>query len=94
VGARAEQTPGHAVQFLVDGQRQQAYAGDTIAVALYRAGRRAWRKDQAGGPRGLLCGMGTCFDCLLTVDGAAGLRACQVVVREGMVVETGWREGE
>jgi predicted molibdopterin-dependent oxidoreductase YjgC len=86
--ARSDDLAGQAVTFQVDGESQPAYLGDTIAVALYRAGRRAWRQTQAGDWRGLLCGMGTCYDCLLTVDGVPGLRACQVLVREGMRVET------
>ena len=77
------------VHFFVDGEQCLAYAGDSIAVALYRSGKRAWRRSRAGDARGLLCGMGTCYDCLLTVEGVPDLRACQVLVREGMEVRTG-----
>ncbi len=88
MGAHSAELPGQAVTIQVDGESQPCYTGDTLAVALYRAGRRAWRQTQAGDWRGLLCGMGTCYDCLLVVDGVPGLRACQVQVREGMRVET------
>jgi sarcosine oxidase subunit alpha len=32
--------------------------------------------------------MGTCFECRVTVDGQAGVRACLLTVREGMQVGT------
>lgn len=76
------------IWFVVDGMRYTALSGDTIATALYALGIRAWRRSRAGDSRGLLCGIGLCFDCLVTVDGAANRRACLTEVREGMVVET------
>ncbi len=76
------------IHFSMDGQAYWAYPADTVAVALYRAGKRSWRKFKDGGARGLLCGMGTCYDCLVTVDGIPEVRACQTPVREGMVVDT------
>jgi len=74
--------------FTLDGVPIGALPGDTIASALYAAGIRAWRRARPGDERGLLCGIGLCFDCLVTVDGAANLRACQVAARPGMKVET------
>ena len=48
----------------------------------------AWRSTRKGArPRGLFCGIGVCFDCLLTVDGEANQRACLVEVRDGMQIE-------
>ena len=38
-----------------------------------------------GAPRGLHCGMGACFDCVVTVDGRIGQRACMTKVADGMV---------
>jgi predicted molibdopterin-dependent oxidoreductase YjgC len=81
--------PAATITFRIDGELHQAYPGDTVAAALYAAGRRAWRRSRAGDMRGLLCGMGVCFDCLVTVDGAANMRACQVLVRDGMEIVTG-----
>lgn len=78
---------------LFDGEPLEAYPGDTVASALYAAGRRAWRRSRAGDERGLLCGIGLCFDCLLTVDGIPDQRACQVTVKEGMVVQTNLEQG-
>jgi hypothetical protein len=79
---------GNAIHFIFDGEQLSAYPGDTIASALYALGRRSWRRSRAGDERGLLCGIGVCFDCLLAVDGIVNLRACQTLLTEGMVVET------
>jgi len=74
--------------FTCDGIPLTARAGDTLASALYASGIRSWRRSHSGDERGLLCGIGICFDCLLSVDGVANLRACQVLVTDGMQVET------
>ena len=76
------------ISFLFEGKPISAVPGDTIASALYAAGVRAWRKSRHGDLRGLFCGIGICFDCLVTVDGHPDQRACQTFVASGMVVET------
>jgi predicted molibdopterin-dependent oxidoreductase YjgC len=85
---RTGTAPERVVTFTVDGDVCVAHPGDTIAAALYATGRRAWRRSRAGDLRGLFCGIGICFECLVTVDGAPDQRACQVEVREGMAVRT------
>ena len=79
---------GQAVTITVDGTPVKAYQGETIAGALLANGWRAWRRTEGGQPRGLFCGMGICFDCLVAVDGVANVRACITPVVDGMVVET------
>ena len=76
------------ILFWLDGSPVSALPGDTIASALYAAGIRAWHRSRFGDARGLLCGIGVCFDCLVTVDGAPDQRACQVLARPGMQVTT------
>jgi predicted molibdopterin-dependent oxidoreductase YjgC len=79
---------GQAVQLLVDGEPIPAYEGETVAAVLLAAGRRAFRRTVPGGePRGIFCGVGVCFDCLVTVDGSQ-IRACVTPVRDGMQVTT------
>jgi predicted molibdopterin-dependent oxidoreductase YjgC len=68
----------------VDGQLIPAYHGQTIAAALMAAGRRIFRYTQTGTPRGLFCGMGVCFDCLVAVDDGIEKRACITLARPGM----------
>ena len=60
----------------------------TLAVALLNAGVTAFRRDLTGGPRAPLCGMGSCHECRVAVDGVANVRACLEPVRDGMQVET------
>lgn len=70
-----------------DGRALPVQPGDTVGAALTRAGVRAWRTTRRRGrPRGLFCGIGICYDCLLTVDGAPDQRACLVPAADGMVV--------
>jgi len=73
------------------GRTLQARDGQSVAAALTAAGVRAWRTTRRGArPRGLFCGIGVCFDCLLTIDGRPAQRACLVPVRDGMILgETG-----
>ena len=76
----------YSIEF--DGRPVPAAPGQTVAAALWAAGVRSWRTTPTGAPRGLFCGIGTCFDCLVTVDGAANRRACLVPARPGMTVST------
>ena len=69
------------------GRTLQARDGQSVAAALTEAGVRSWRTTRRGErPRGLFCGIGVCFDCLLTVDGRPAQRACLVPVRDGMIL--------
>ena len=77
---------GRAITFQFDGSAIAALDGETIAAALSAAGIVAFRRTQSGAPRGLHCGMGACFDCVVTVDGRIGQRACMTKVADGMTV--------
>jgi predicted molibdopterin-dependent oxidoreductase YjgC len=78
--------PGEPVTLTIDGARVEAHRGQTLAAALYASGRRTFRATRVNGkPRGLYCGMGVCFDCIVKVDGKT-VRACMQVVEDGMVV--------
>jgi len=73
------------------GRTMRARDGQSVAAALTAAGVRSWRTTRRGArPRGLFCGIGACFDCLLTIDGRPAQRACLAPVRDGMILgETG-----
>ena len=76
------------VTITVNGRPVQAFTGETIAAALLVAGWRVFRRTHPGGaPRGFFCGMGICFDCLVTLDGVPNVRSCMAKVRDGCVVE-------
>ena len=81
--------PGPSVTLRVDGAPLRAQRGQTVAAALLAAGRRVLRRTRVEGrPRGLFCAMGTCFDCVMTIDGRTGVRACMTRVEDGMEVVT------
>jgi len=77
-----------AIGITFDGRPIPALPGETVAAALAAAGIAAFRHTASGAPRGLFCGMGACFDCLVTIDGRASQRACLAKVRDGLVVES------
>jgi aerobic-type carbon monoxide dehydrogenase small subunit (CoxS/CutS family) len=72
-----------------DGRPVAAEPGQTIAAALVAAGVLAWRTTRnTGAPRGVFCGIGVCFDCLVTVNGQPSVRACLAEACPGDRVET------
>jgi predicted molibdopterin-dependent oxidoreductase YjgC len=72
---------------MFEGRALPAREGQTVAAALTAAGVRSWRTTRRGArPRGVFCGIGACFDCLLTIDGRPAQRACLVPVRDGMIL--------
>ena len=77
---------GRPVSFLFNDERIPAVSGETIAAALSAAGITTFRRTPSGAPRGVFCGMGACFDCVVTVNGRIGQRACLTQVAEGMHV--------
>lgn len=90
-GVRSNQAlhRGPPIDIIVDGQSVPAFTGETVAAALLAAGKRALRKTaRQSAPRGLYCGIGICFDCVMTVDGRPNMRTCQIEARPGMRVES------
>ncbi|WP_228973474.1 (2Fe-2S)-binding protein [Streptomyces sp. DH12] len=84
---RAE--PREPYPFTFDGRELTALPGQSLAAALWAAGILSWRTTRRGGaPRGAFCGIGTCHDCLATVNGRPNQRACLVPVRPGDTVTT------
>ena len=73
----------------VDGRAVRVTPGITVAAALIEHGVAVFRVSARGDARGPVCGMGTCYECRVTIDGVAHRRACLVPVAEGMEVVTG-----
>jgi predicted molibdopterin-dependent oxidoreductase YjgC len=83
---------GRPIAITVDGETVQGRAGQTVAGVLLAAGRLSWRTTRSGAPRGVFCGIGACFDCLLTVNGVADVRACRRRAADGDEIRTQSRE--
>jgi predicted molibdopterin-dependent oxidoreductase YjgC len=73
-------------QFRFEDQLITARDGQSVAAALIAAGERCLRIDEAGNPKGVLCGIGQCWECRCSIDGKPDIRACMMPVRKGMVV--------
>jgi D-hydroxyproline dehydrogenase subunit alpha len=85
---RAIQPAGRSIAFTFDGRDIAAIEGETIASALSAAGIVTLRHTAAGAPRGLHCGIGACFDCVVTIDGRLSQRACMTQAVAGMDVRS------
>ena len=91
---RIEQQRGHPVEreggftFSWGDREITAYPGETILGALLANNVHVLRQSRVvGQPRGMLCGIGICYECLVTVDGAANRRACVTPAAPGMNVQ-------
>ena len=64
-----------------------AYKGETLLAALMAAGFKSMKRSPLNRePRGGLCGMGVCFECMVTVDGIPNIRSCMIEVQDNMKV--------
>ena len=80
---------GDPFTFRWDGRDVEAYPGETVLGALLAGGVRTLRHaPHTGDPRGMLCGIGACYDCVVTVDGVANQRACMLVAAPGLDVRS------
>ena len=60
--------------------------GENLAAALLVAGIMPFRRTPvSGAPRGPVCMMGACFDCLVEVEGVTR-QACMMQVTDGLVL--------
>ncbi len=73
----------------INGQLVQVPAGQRVVAALLAAGVRVFRHStNLHAPRSIFCGMGTCFECLVTIDGIPNQRACMIRIQPGMRIRT------
>lgn len=78
---------GAKLQIRINGRFHTAYTGESVHAALLAAGYRVLRKTaKTQEPRGLFCGMGICYDCLVTINGIPHQRACMTLVEAGMEI--------
>ncbi len=72
----------------VNGRPLAAYAGETVHAALLAGGFLSLGVSRVSRRRrGIFCGMGVCYECLVTIDGVPHQRACMRQVAPGMEIE-------
>src|SRR3954465_5684044 len=76
--AQPETTPEpaeHSFEFVFEARRVRAQKGQSVGAALLANGIRTLRVDEAGNAKGLLCGIGYCFECRCVINGEPDRRA-------------------
>lgn len=82
-----ERAESERISITVDDTELTGPAGSTIAGILLENGRDSWRTTSRDArPRGIFCGIGVCYDCILTVGAERDVRACQRRACDGDVV--------
>lgn len=76
------------VTLKINGVAVSVPSGSMVAAAVLQAGFPSFRRSVNGEARGPLCGMGSCFECRVMIDGVAHSRSCQTICEEGMDVRT------
>ncbi|HVA18240.1 MAG TPA: (2Fe-2S)-binding protein [Candidatus Dormibacteraeota bacterium] len=77
-----------AFSVTVNGKRVGVTEDMTALAAIIVSGTAMVRRSVSGEPRGVLCGMGVCFECRVTINGERNRRSCQILCRQGMDIRT------
>lgn len=81
--------PPTPISITFDGVPVTGLAGQSIAGVLLASGTLGFRRTSTCGQhRGVFCGIGVCFDCLVEVNGDRDVRACQRRATTGDIVKT------
>jgi len=85
---------GKRIEVTIDGKKADAYEGELVSTVLLAEGVSIFaRKHATGRPSGVYCGMGVCYECLVTIHGVSNIRACQTFVADQMVINTAGQAG-
>lgn len=77
------------IQVVLNGKTVEAIAGRSVGAFLLEQGTRITRNTRfKQKPRGMFCGIGLCFDCLITINGVPNQRACVTNLESGMAIDT------
>jgi len=72
------------IEFTWQGKTLQAYAGETIAAALFANGIRIFGyHPKDGSPQGIFCANGQCAQCTVIADGLP-VKSCMTLVHPGL----------
>jgi predicted molibdopterin-dependent oxidoreductase YjgC len=77
------------ITLTIDGKKISVAEGTTVAAAILSSGIGTFRTSVSGERRAPLCGMGTCFECRVTIDGLKHQRSCMRIAENGMKVVAG-----
>jgi predicted molibdopterin-dependent oxidoreductase YjgC len=69
----------------VNGTPVAVSVGSTVAVAVLLSSG-VCRASVSGQPRAPFCGMGTCFECRVEINGRSHQRSCQVMCEANMEI--------
>ena len=76
------------IQIKINGKPINVARATLVAVAIAEAGVIRFRRSVSGQPRAPLCGMGTCMECRVTINGLAHSRSCQILCEQDMDIRT------
>lgn len=76
---------GDPIAFTFEDQAAQGFAGESVAGALLAQGKATTFVTPHGQSRGYFCGMGTCWECAVEIDGAV-VRGCRTPIAQGLQV--------
>lgn len=76
------------VTITVDGVAVEAFAGESVLVAVLAAGAKLRVHEVDGAPRAGFCLMGACQDCWVWLGDGTRARSCMTRVRDGMAIST------
>ena len=86
IGRRLGGRTGEPFTFIFDDSTIEAWPGESVAAALLAAGQVVFRIAEDGGARGVVCGIGLCWECRCVIDGRPNVRACMTEARPAMQV--------
>ena len=72
-------------EIVVNDRAIPAREGESVAAALWNAGIRQLRTSVTGESRSWLCSMGSCFECVVSIDGQPR-RACVTACAPNMSI--------
>lgn len=79
---------GPKIKIFVNGREVVAYEGETVLAALIAEGLWTLRRSHHSGEgRGPLCGMGVCYECLVSINSRANRRACMTEAENLMEIQ-------
>lgn len=76
------------IEIKVDGEPMNAFEGESVAAVLTATGKLKLNHDKDGHSRGIFCGMGVCYDCLVCINDGPTQRACMTKVHAGMQIRS------